>query len=370
MRPVYGIFTEMPDTVPVLTQEEKPLRTAAVSARIIAAGIVIAFFYLASSVVITLLVAILLAYFLDPLVVWLELFRFPRALGSLVVLIVAIALLFAVGSSLINRVDQFGADWPLYRTPLRAVTSGIERRLNLLESRVNELSPQTRESREQHVVTVTESHPVRDALLQRLGSLYTGLFAATFVPFLVFFMLVGKRKIWHGTMELFPIGHRTPVKVALSEVSNMLRSYVVGTALVGLILVLASWAFFWAMGLDFSFLTALVSGLLNLVPYLGMVLAWMPPVLIGLKQFHSVGPFLLICGVLGFFHLMAANYLLPAFVGRRVHLNAVSVTIALLFWGWMWGALGLLLAIPITGTIKVVCDHVQGWEPVGKWLGD
>jgi len=68
--------------------------------------------------------------------------------------------------------------------------------------------------------------------------------------------------------------------------------------------------------------------------------------------------------------LMAANYLLPAFVGRRVHLNAVSVTIALLFWGWMWGALGLLLAIPITGTIKVVCDHVQGWGPVGKWLGD
>lgn len=364
---VCGIFTEMPDTIPVVIREEKPVRTAAVSARIIATGIVIAFCYLASSVVMTLLVAILLAYFLDPVVVWLELFRLPRALGSLVVLVLAIALLFFLGSSLVSRVDQFGADWPLYRAPLRAVTSGVERRLNLLESRVNEISPQTREPR---TITVTELHPVRDALLRRVGSLYTALFAAAFVPFLVFFMLVGKRKIWHGTMELFPMGRRTPVKIALSEVSNMLRSYVVGTALVGLILVLASWAFFWAMGLDFSFLTALVSGLLNLVPYLGMVLAWIPPALIGLKQFHSVGPFLLICGVLGFFHLMAANYLLPAFVGRRVHLNAVSVTIALLFWGWMWGALGLLLAIPITGTIKVVCDHVQGWESVGKWLGD
>ncbi|MGH9711248.1 MAG: AI-2E family transporter [Candidatus Acidiferrales bacterium] len=360
----------MPDIIPVVIHEEKPARTAAVSARIIAAGIVIGFFYLASSVVVTLLVAILLAYFLDPLVVWLELFHLPRVLGSLVVLVVAIALLFALGSSLINHVDQFGADWPLYRAPLRAVTGVIERRLNLLESRVNEISPQTRESREQHVVTVTESHPVRDALFQRLGSLYTGLFAATFVPFLVFFMLVSKRKIWHGTMELFPMTHRTSVKITLSEVSNMLRSYVVGTALVGLILVLASWAFFWAIGLDFSFLTALVSGLLNLVPYLGMVLAWMPPVLIGLKQFHSVTPFLGICGVLGFFHLMAANYLLPSFVGRRVHLNAVSVTVALLFWGWLWGALGLLLAIPITGTIKVVCDHVEGWEPVGEWLGE
>lgn len=369
MRPfaaVYGIFTEMPDTIPVVIREEKPTRTAAVSTRIIAAGIVIAFCYLASSVVVTLLVAILLAYFLDPLVVWLELFRLPRALGSLVVLIVAIALLVFLGSALVSRVDQFGADWPLYRAPLRAVTSDVERRLNLLESRVNEISPQPREP---HAITITEPHPIRDALLQRLGSLYTALFAATFVPFLVFFMLVAKRKIWHETMELFPVSRRTPVKIALSEVSNMLRSYVVGTALVGLILVVASWAFFWAIGMDFSFLTGLVSGLLNLVPYLGMVLAWMPPVVIGLKQFHTVTPFLGICGVLGFFHLMAANYLLPSFVGRRVHLNAVSVTVALLFWGWLWGALGLLLAIPITGTIKVICDHVEGWEPAGKWLG-
>ncbi|MHB8541237.1 MAG: AI-2E family transporter [Candidatus Acidiferrales bacterium] len=363
---VYGIFTEMPETIPVVIREEKPARTAAVSARIIAAGIVIAFCYLASSVVVTLLVAILLAYFLDPLVVWLELFRLPRALGSLVVLIVAIALLFFLGSSLVSRVDQFGTDWPLYRAPLRAVTSSVERRLNLLESRVNEISSQPHEP---HAITITELHPVRDALLRNLGSFYTALFAATFVPFLVFFMLVAKRKIWHETMELFPVSRRTPVKIALAEVSNMLRSYVVGTALVGLILVVASWAFFWAIGMDFSFLTGLVSGLLNLVPYLGMVLAWIPPVIIGLKQFHTVTPFLGICGVLGFFHLMAANYLLPSFVGRRVHLNAVSVTVALLFWGWLWGALGLLLAIPITGTMKVICDHVEGWEPVGKWLG-
>jgi len=363
---VYGIFTEMPDTIPVVIREEKPVRTAAVSARIIAAGIVIAFCYLASSVVVTLLVAILLAYFLDPLVVWLELFRLPRALGSLVVLILAIALLFFLGSSLVSRVDQFGTDWPLYRAPLRTVTSSIERRLNLLESRVNEISSQPHEPR---AITITELHPVRDALLRNLGSFYTALFAATFVPFLVFFMLVAKRKIWHETMELFPVSRRTSVKIALAEVSNMLRSYVVGTALVGLILVLASWVFFWAIGMDFSFLTGLVSGLLNLVPYLGMVLAWIPPVIIGLKQFHTVTPFLGICGVLAFFHLMAANYLLPSFVGRRVHLNAVSVTVALLFWGWLWGALGLLLAIPITGTMKVICDHVEGWEPVGKWLG-
>jgi predicted PurR-regulated permease PerM len=50
-------------------------------------------------------------------------------------------------------------------------------------------------------------------------------------------------------------------------------------------------------------------------------------------------------------------------------LSALAVTIALLFWGWLWGAIGLILAIPITATIKVICNHVDGWEPVGRWLG-
>jgi predicted PurR-regulated permease PerM len=356
----------MPEPPATEVQIERRARPPAASARIIAAGIVIGFCYFASSVVVTLLLAILLAYFLDPVVNWLELFRLPRALGSLIVMLIALALLVALGSALVDRVDEFGANWPQYRAPLRAVTDAVEKRLSLLETRVNEITPAAKEPR---VVTIADAHPVRDALLRSLGSLYTAVIAVTFVPFLVFFMLVAKRKIWHATMELFPSPARTRVKTALAEVSSTLRGYVVGTALVGLILVLASWAFFWAIGLDFPFLTALASGLINLVPYIGMVIAWAPPLVIGLKHFHTIGPFLGICGMLSFFHLMAANFLLPSLVGRRVHLNAVAVTVALLFWGWLWGAAGLVLAIPITGTIKVVCDHVEGWQPVGRWLG-
>src|SRR6185312_2274848 len=108
----------------------------------------------------------------------------------------------------------------------------------------------------------------------------------------LFFMLAAKRQVWHATMQLFPPDQRTQVKEALSDVTQVLRSYLVGTALVGLGLVIASWLVFWIMGLDFPFLTALVSGLCNLVPYLGVVLSWIPPLLIGLKQYHTIGPFL------------------------------------------------------------------------------
>jgi len=68
-------------------------------------------------------------------------------------------------------------------------------------------------------------------------------------------------------------------------------------------------------------------------------------------------------------HIVGLNVLMPAIVARRVHLNPLAVTISLLFWGWLWGAIGLILAIPITATVKVICDHVEGWEAVGSWLG-
>ena len=346
--------------------EELKIAHSTASGRIIAGGIVIAFCYWASSVLVTLLVAVLVAYFLDPVVSWLEDWHMPRAIASLIIVLLALALLFTLAWSLVDRIDQFGADWPKYRAPLRAAAAAVEKKLEGFEERVNEITP---EERGRQVLQVTESHSVRNTLLSRLGSLYTALLAATFVPFLVFFMLAAKRQVWHATMQLFPTAERTQVKQTLDEVSVMLRSYVVGTGIVGIILILVSWLFFWGIGLDYPLLTALVSGLLNLVPYLGAVMAWLPPFVIALRVHHPLSFFLSIAAMLSFFHLIAANVLFPALVGRRVHLNAVAVTIALLFWGWMWGAMGLLLAIPITATIKVICDHVQGWQPVGRWLG-
>jgi predicted PurR-regulated permease PerM len=346
-------------------EESKVVNAGSVSARIIAAGILVAFCYFASSILVTLLMAVLLAYFLDPVVTWMERMRIPRALGSLLMVLFTLSLLAFLGWSLMQRVDQFSRDWPKYRAPLRAVSVDFEGRLERLEARVSEIEPGTPGPR---VLTVSDPHPVRTALVGRLSSLYAFLFAATFMPFLVFFMLAAKRQVWHATMQLFPAAERTEVKDALSDVTQVLRSYLMGTALVGLILVMASWLFFMALGLDFPFLTGLVSGLCNLVPYLGAVMSWIPPLFIGLKQFHTLTPYLGIFAVLTLFHIVTANLLIPALVGWRVRLNALALTVSLLFWGWLWGAMGLILAIPITAVFKVVCDHVERLQPVGRWL--
>lgn len=348
-------------------EETKVVAASSVSARIIAAGIVIAFCYWASSVLVTLIVSVLLAYFLDPLVTWMEDIHIPRALGSLLVVLFSLALLMILAWTLVERVDQFGRDWPNYQKPLRAAANAVEKKLETFEAHVSEIEPGA-DHTGQRVVEVAESHPVRAALLSRVGSLYAFILAATFVPFLVFFMLAAKRQVWHATMQLFPATERTGVKQTLTDISLVLRSYVIGTALVGLILVGASWMFFLVMGLEFPFLTALLSGTFNLIPYLGVVLSWLPPLLIGLKQFHKVGPFIGIFTVLTVLHLVAANLLVPALVGWRVRLSALALTLSLLFWGWLWGGMGLVLAIPITAVIKVICDHVESMQPVGRWL--
>jgi predicted PurR-regulated permease PerM len=344
-----------------VTQRSNP------SQRIIALGIVFAFLYVASNIVITLLLAVLLAYFLDPIVAFLERIHIPRALGALLVLLAVTAMVGGLGYLVADRADQFLAGWPRYSKILRNVTTAFDRQLATMEKQVEAISPAAEKGRAP--VRAAEPPPVRDWLFRGVGSLYSFLLVATFVPFLVFFMLAAKRRIWKATMELFPDEHQARAQEALDQVSSMLRSFVAGNALVALILMLSSWAFFLLIHLDYPFISGCVSGVLNLVPYLGAVLAWIPPFLIGMAQWSTAGPYIGVAAVLTLFHIIGLNVLMPAIVGRRVHLNALSVTIALLFWGWIWGAIGLILAIPITATIKVICDHADGWEPVGRWLG-
>ena len=337
------------------------------SQRIIALGIVFAFLYWASSIVMTLLLAVLLAYFLDPVVEILEKAYIPRAVGALFVLLAVTSIFGGLGYLLVGRADQFLADWPRYSATMRSGVTALDRKLAIFEKQVEAIAPE--EDKGRTPVRVAETRPVRDLLFRGVGSLYSILLVGTFLPFLVFFMLAGKRRIWQATMELFPLDHRTRAQKALDQVSVVLRSYIAGNGLVALILMLASWAFFLAIHLDYAFLLGCVSGLLNLVPYLGAVLAWLPPFLIGMAKWKTIGPYVGVGAMLSFFHMIGMNVLMPAIVGRRVRLNALAVTIALLFWGWLWGAIGLILAIPITATIKVICDHVEGFEPAGRWLG-
>ena len=339
------------------------LTVSSFSARVIAAAIILLFLYYAAGVVITLLFSILLAYFLDPAVEFLERLRLPRTLGAMVMVLVLSAVLAAVGYGLWNRVADFAGDWPKYSSQLQRVAATVQGKI---QGEISQIAPT------EGAPAVTSRGPsvFQPLILRGIGSLYALFLEATFMPFLIFFMLAEKRQVWHGTLQLFPVSRRTQIKETLEDVRDVLRDYLAGMTVVTLLVIGASSLFFWALGMEFPILTGIVSGLLNMVPYIGAVLAWLPAFLIALTKWSSFGQFAFIAAVLITIHLLALNLVAPKLVGRRVRLNAVAITVSLLFWGWVWGGMGLVLAIPITATLRVICDHTESWKPIGKWLSD
>lgn len=353
--------TETPPSVVRLT-------VSSFSARVIAAAIILLFLYYAAGVVITLLFSILLAYFLDPAVEFLERLKLPRTLGAMVMVLVLSAVLAAVGYGLWNRVADFAADWPKYSAQLQRVAVAVQGKIQGIEGEVSQIAPP--EGASAAAAPSRGPSVFQPLILRGIGSLYALFLEVTFMPFLIFFMLAEKRQVWHGTLQLFPVSRRTQIKETLEDLRDVLRDYLAGMTVLTLLVIAASSLFFWALGMEFPILTGIVSGLLNMVPYIGAVLAWLPAFVIALAKWSSFGQFALIAAVLITIHLLALNLVAPKLIGRRVRLNAVAITVSLLFWGWVWGGMGLVLAIPITATLRVICDHTESWKPIGRWLSD
>lgn len=341
------------------------IATTSTSLRILAAAVVLLFLYYAAGVVITLLLSVLLAYFLDPAVELLERLRVPRTIGSLIMVLLLIAVIGAVGYGLWVRASDFAANWPTYRDILRQATGEVQGKISGIEGGVSDLTTPTGAK---PAAPAPDTGIVHNLLLRGIGSLYALVLEGTFVPFLVFFMLAGKREAWHSTLQLFPISRRTQVKETLDDLRNVLRDYLIGMSVVTLVVIACSSIFFLSLGFDYPVLAGVASGLFNMVPYIGAVLAWIPGFFLAILKWKAVSHFGIIALVLTGIHVLAQNLIAPQLVGRQVQLNAVAITISLLFWGWVWGGMGLILGIPITAAMRVICDHIESLKPVARWL--
>jgi len=328
---------------------------------IVAMGVVLTLCYLAEFVLSVMLVSILLAFILAPVVDFLGR-RLPRGLASLIAVLLLLALLYGITYASYNQAANFVQVLPRYSERIRAVVMSFRERAESL----NPLRPTVDEK---NVVKVLPSSPLTDAVTRGFGSVSQGVFAVSVIPFLVYFMLSWQQHARSATVMLFRMEHRHTAYVTLGLISNMIRSFMVGNLLIGLFMSAVSVAIFGALHLPFFFIVGVISGFLSLVPYLGLVLALVPPLVVGLGQLDSGDLFAISLMVLAL-HFFALNVLYPKFLGNRMRLNPLAVTMALLFWGWLWGGMGLILAIPITAAMKIIFDHVDALNPWGNWLGE
>jgi predicted PurR-regulated permease PerM len=385
---------------PLKAQEllNQELRVAA--SPVIALGVIIALLYWARVFFITSIIAVIIAFILEPFVGLLMRIRFPRSVASFVVCSIALTLLYLVGLGAYTQVAGLWEELPRFSQRITAVVDGAKQRIDDMEAATYRIlvpakqkqqqppapPPQTKRGRRnaepQPVVPQgipgaipevrihEERKPITDLIYEGMGSLYQILLMASFIPFLVYFMLSWRDHVHRSFLQFFEGEDRVAAARSLQGVGEMVRGFVVGNFVLGVLLAVLSSLAFWMIHLPYPLLAGPVSGFLSLVPYVGLPLALIPPAIVAIGGGHPLASFLFILFVIAMLHLIALNLLYPKIVGSRVHLNPLVVTIALMFWGFLWDAAGLLLAIPLTAALKAVCDNVKSLRAFGKFLGD
>ncbi|HUS07329.1 MAG TPA: AI-2E family transporter [Bryobacteraceae bacterium] len=363
---------------------------------LVALACVIALLYYGRAFCITLVISILIAFILDPFVQFFMRLRIPRGVASFLVCAMALSFLYLLGLGVYTQISSLADELPTFSQRANELVDIVAERLDQLEQNAYKLLIPKRYQDKERIAQAQQNEPkrrkranepvpaptIQEVRIRQdrpslfvyiygyVTSFYNVLLMISFVPFLVYFMLSWRDHIRKSFLAIFQSGERTIAGKSWESIADMARAYVVGNFLLGILLSVASCICFWSWHLPYWMLVGIVSGFLSLVPYVGLPLAVIPPLLAALTTYATVSPYLALAATVGFFHLVALNLLYPQMVGARVHLNPLSVTVALMFWGTIWGALGLVLAIPITAGIKAVCDNVEHLQPYGKLLGD
>jgi len=364
-------------------EERRPrptLKLIRASTIVIAILGIFAFMHFAASIFITLFSAMLLAFALEPLV-HLLCVRTPlrRHHASGIVVFLFVAMLYGLFYGTYLRAESFFAEVPAIAEKIRAAPmvasladkmEEVNRVVAETGRRISPPAPASARPKAAPPVVVHDAETFTGSLLQGIGSLGGVLFSLGFIPFLVYFILADREPLTRRTRELFPEEHRGTVGEILLDIEWMMRKFLIGNAVIAVILSVATVLVYLLVRLPYPVVLGILSGTLSIVPYLGLPLALLPGVVVGLISFESGGPFLILVVSVTVLHILAANYLTPRLVGRGVRLNATASTMALLFFGWLWGGMGLVLGIPILAVLKCIFDNVPSTRRIGMFLGE
>jgi predicted PurR-regulated permease PerM len=345
------------------------IKAGSVAQIVVAVIAVLGLIYLLKLVLVTTLTSVLLAFILEPLVGALVQIRVPRVAAALFAVVLLVGLAGGLTSFFYGRAVDFARQLPKYSGKIRSTLADLREQTNQIEESTRSVIASPRTGKAPLAVEVQEAPGLSRVISASGGTLGEALLAVTFVPFLVYFMLTWKDHAHSATVRLFPKEHRLVAHRTVGRISAMIRSFIAGNALVGFINTLVSGIVFWQLGIPYFYFLGIISGFASLVPNLGVFLALLPPLAGGIGLLNKSGVGIVVITVVGL-HVLSMNVLFPKIVGKRLRLNPLAITLALLFWAWIWGAMGLILAVPLVGATKIICDYVEPLRGLGAWLGD
>lgn len=370
---------EQPQTV-----IESPVNIRSISLTVLAVVAAVFMLQQGRDFFIPLVLSGLVSYALDTPVDWLVRVRIPRAVAAGLVLLVVIG---AVGAGLYSLRDEATAvvtqvpeaAQKLRRSLLRERRTGggpirqvQEAATELERAATAAAEPSPAPSGVMRVQVEEPPIRVRDYLWWGSAGVVGLAGQLVSVLFLVYFLLASgdlfKRKLVRITGPTFT---KKKITVQILDEINLQIERFLGVQLVtSLIVGVASWITFVALGLEQAAVWAVAAGLFNSIPYFGPVVVTGGISIVAMLQFGEISMALLVAGAALAITSLEGFLLTPWLTGRAARMNPVAIFVGLLFWTWVWGIWGTLLAVPMLMVLKAVCDRIEDLQPIGEMLGD
>jgi len=372
----------------------------------------------AQAILVPILLGVMFSYALTPLVDSLQRWRVPRAVGAGAVVSVIVLLIGWGGWALADDASALIETLPEVAHKVRQGLEGQARKpkgspIDKVQQAATELeqAAQAAASAASAASAAIASAPTAQAARQRAGTTTVTTTTTTPLPAPVAGVtrVVVERPafnvrdyLWSGTLGLFAFFGQTLVVVfvtlfllasgdtfrrkmvklagprlsqkkitiqALDEVTQQIQRYLLVQLATSVIVGVASGLAFYALGLNNAATWGVAAGITNLVPYIGALLVGVGSAVVGFIQFDSIDNAFFIGAASFAIHAVVGNLLTPWMTGRASRMSPFAVFVGVLAFGWLWGAVGLILGTPILMVVKAVCDRVDELKPVGEFLG-
>ena len=309
----------------------------------------------AQVVVLPLVIAWLLSYLLSPAVVFAARHRLPVSLAVLIVLVLVIALCYGIGVFLYARTADLVAQYWMYEDKLSVIADAVSERFQIDWSKLAALD---------------WNRQVSGYLVSLSGSLVSFVSNLLLVGIFLVFILLGHAGFGATLRTAFARERADKILLVLDSIAADIRQYLAIQFVLSLVTGVLVWLALWAIGVQFAVTWGALTFLLNFIPTIGSIIAALPPVLIAFVQFYpNPWPGVVSLAAIMIVQNVLANVVGPKVMGDKLNLSPIVVLLSLVFWGWLWGAVGAILSVPIASAIKVVCANIEPLHPVSTLMG-
>lgn len=366
----------MPETLPV-RRSQSPL-----AVKLIAASAVLAALYWGRTLVVPILIGVLVSYALNPIVELLTRWRVPRTLASMVVVFGVLGL---AGTLVYQLSDETAAAVRQVPAASKRLRSVLERGAGPRPSVVQELQTaadsiakaaegdtRRRAGEPLPVAIVEPAIDVKEYLRMGWWGLLGFAGQVLLVVFLAFFML-SSGDLYRRKLVRLAGGRLSDRRITLEildEIGTQISSFLMHQLITGTAVGVTTWLVFWWLGVEYAGLWGLAAGIMNSIPYFGPTVVAMAALAVSFVQVGSLWQATLVAGASLVITTVEGMIITPLLVSKLARMNPVAVFLGLLFWGWLWGVVGMLLAVPMLMVMKSVADRVEELTPLAELLGE